>query len=234
MKIDIWSDIRCPFCYIGKKNLEKAMEHFPEREKIEIIWHSFQLDAELVTQPEMDSLQYFSDRKGVSLEKAKEAYENMQQIGLNAGIKFNFEHQKVANTYRGHLLLKLAEEKNIANEAEEALFMAQFIEGKNIDDEAVLIQIGEKLSLKAEDIKAGFASEKFKLGVEKDVKKSRELGISGVPFFVFNDKYGVSGAQPPAVLQQVLEKAWSEFQEGDKGLQIIRGGESCDVEGNCD
>lgn len=233
MKIDIWSDIRCPFCYIGKKNLEKAMEHFPQKDQIEIIWHSYQLDAQLVTQPEKDSLEYFADRKGVTLEKAKEAYENMHEIGKVAGIEFNFGHQKVANTFKGHLLLKLAAQKKVANEAEEALFIAQFIKGENIDDKSVLIKIGESLALSAEEIKSALVSEKFKNEVKDDIEKSRQMGISGVPFFVFNDKYGVSGAQPPAVLQEVLEKSWSEFENGDKGLQIIRGGESCDIEGNC-
>ena len=234
MKIDIWSDIRCPFCYIGKKNLEKALEHFPQKDQVEIIWHSYQLDAELVTQPEKNSLEYFSDRKGVSVERAREAYENMHQIGLAAGIEFNFDHQKVANTFKGHLLLKLAAQKNVANEAEESLFIAQFIKGENIDDEEVLIKIGESLTFTAEEVKAALKSEKFKQEVQKDIEKSREMGISGVPFFVINDKYGVSGAQPSSTFSEVLEKSWEEFSAGDQSLKIIHSGESCDVDGNCD
>lgn len=234
MKVDIWSDIRCPFCYVGKKNFEKALEQFPERSKIEVKWHSFQLDPEMKTQPEKNSLEYFSERKGVSPEKAKEMYAHVYKAGKNAGIDFNFDHQKVANSYRAHLLLQLAAEKNVANEAEEALFIAQLIEGKNIDDEPTLIEIGQSVCLDEKDIKAALQSEKFGAAVDKDIMLARQMGVSGVPFFVVNDKYGVSGAQPTSTFSEVLEKSWEEFSAGDAGLKIIHSGESCDTEGNCD
>lgn len=234
MKVDIWSDIRCPFCYVGKKNFEKALEQFPQKEKIEVTWRSFQLDPELKTDPEKDSLQYFSERKGVSLNQAKEMYENVTRVGKAAGIDFKFENQKVANTFRGHLLIKLAQSKNLGNEAEEALFLAQFIEGKNVDDEATLIEIGKSISLDEEDIKNALASDDFKLEVTQDLQMARQMGINSVPFFVVNDKYGVSGAQPASTFTEILDKSWQEFSSGDQGLQIIHGGESCDMDGNCD
>jgi len=234
MKVDIWSDIRCPFCYVGKKNFEKALEQFPGKEKIEVQWHSFQLDPNLKTQPEKNSLDYFSEAKGVSAEQAKEMYAHVYKAGKDAGIDFNFDHQKVANSHRAHLLLQLAATKNLANETEEALFKAQLIEGKNIDDEATLIEIGNSVSLEEEDIKNALQSDEFGLAVSQDMMLARQMGISGVPFFVINDKYGVSGAQPAEVFTEVLDKSWEEFSAGDKGLQIIHSGESCDTEGNCD
>ncbi|KIA87945.1 DsbA family oxidoreductase [Kaistella jeonii] len=234
MKVDIWSDIRCPFCYVGKKNFEKALDQFPEKENIEVTWHSFQLDPDMKTQPEKNSLEYFSERKGVSAEQAKGMYEHVYKAGKDAGIEFNFDHQKVANSYRGHLLLQLAASKNLANEAEEALFKAQLIEGKNIDDEATLIEIGKSISLNEEDIKNALVSDEFAAQVSKDMMLAQQMRISGVPFFVINDKYGVSGAQPSPVFSEVLEKSWEEFSAGDQGLKIIHSGESCDVDGNCD
>lgn len=234
MKVDIWSDIRCPFCYVGKKNFEKALDQFPEKENIEVTWHSFQLDPDMKTQPEKSSLEYFSERKGVSEEQAKGMYEHVYKAGKDAGIEFNFDHQKVANSYRGHLLLQLAASKNLANEAEEALFKAQLIEGKNIDDEATLIEIGKSISLNEEDIKKALVSDEFAEQVSKDMMLAQQMRISGVPFFVINDKYGVSGAQPSPVFSEVLEKSWEEFSAGDQGLKIIHSGESCDVDGNCD
>ncbi|MBF8456773.1 DsbA family oxidoreductase [Kaistella sp. G5-32] len=234
MKVDIWSDIRCPFCYVGKKNFEKALAQFPEKENIEVTWHSFQLDPDMKTQPEKSSLEYFSERKGVSEEQAKGMYEHVYKAGKDAGIKFNFDHQKVANSYRGHLLLQLAASKNLANEAEEALFKAQLIEGKNIDDEATLIEIGKSISLTEEYIKKALVSDEFAEQVSKDMMLAQQMRISGVPFFVINDKYGVSGAQPSPVFSEVLEKSWEEFSAGDQGLKIIHSGESCDVDGNCD
>nr|WP_027376521.1 DsbA family oxidoreductase [Kaistella palustris] len=234
MKVDIWSDIRCPFCYVGKKNFEKALEQFPERDKIDVTWHSFQLDPNLVTQPEKNSLEYFAEAKRVSPEQAKEMHAHVSHAGTEAGIEFNFEHQKIANSYRAHLLLQLAATRGLANEAEEALFKAQLIEGKNIDDEATLIEIGRSLSLNEGEIKAAFESDEFKFAVSQDMMLARQMGISGVPFFVVNDKYGVSGAQPSTVFSEVLEKSWQEFSAGDKGLKIIHSGDSCDVDGNCD
>lgn len=234
MKVDIWSDIRCPFCYVGKKNFEKALEQFPDKDKIEVTWHSFQLDPNLKTQPEKSSLEYFSEAKGVPVSQAKEMYEHVYKAGKAAGIDFNFDHQKVANSYRAHLLLQLAATKNLANETEEALFKAQLVDGKNIDDEATLIEIGKSVSLEEDEIKAALESDDFGMDVTRDMMMASQMGISGVPFFVINDKYGVSGAQPPATFTEVLESSWKEFSAGDKGLQIIHSGESCDVDGNCD
>lgn len=234
MKVDIWSDIRCPFCYVGKKNFEKGLENFPEKSKIEITWHSFQLNPELVTELDKNSLENFSERKGVSIAQAKEMYSHVQKAGEMAGIEFNLEDQKVANSYKGHLLLQFAATKNLANEMEEELFKAQFIDGKNIDDEATLVEIGKSLSLNEEEIKAALNSDDFKYAVSKDISLAQQMGINAVPFFVINDKYGVSGAQPAEVFQEVLEKSWEEFSKGDQGLKIIHGGESCDANGDCD
>lgn len=234
MKVDIWSDIRCPFCYVGKKNFEKALEQFPDKDKINVTWHSFQLDPDLKTQPEKNALEYFTEAKNISTEQAKEMHAHVSRAGKEAGIDFNFEHQKVANSYKAHLLLQLAATKNLANEAEEALFKAQLIEGKNIDDEATLIEIGKSVSLDEAEIKATLQSDEFKFAVSQDMMLARQMGISGVPFFVINDKYGVSGAQPSPVFSEVLEKSWDEFSSGDHGLKIIHSGESCDTDGNCD
>lgn len=234
MKVDIWSDIRCPFCYVGKKNFENALAQFPNKENIEVTWHSFQLDPNLKTQPEKSSLEYFSEAKGVSVEQAKEMYSHVYKSGKDAGIEFNFDHQKVANSYKAHLLLQLAQTKGLANETEEALFKAQLIDGKNIDDDATLVEIGTSVSLNEDEIKSALKSDEFGLAVSQDMMLARQMGISGVPFFVINDKYGVSGAQPPAVFSEVLEKSWQEFSAGDQGLQIIHKGESCDTDGNCD
>lgn len=234
MKVDIWSDIRCPFCYVGKKNFEKALDQFPNKDEIKVTWHSFQLDPDMKTQPEKNSLEYFSEIKGVPAAQAKEMYAHVYKAGKDAGIEFNFDHQKVANSYRAHLLLQLAATKNLANETEEALFKAQLIDGKNIDDEATLVEIGQSVSLEEEEIKNALNADEFKHAVSQDVMLARQMGINAVPFFVINDKYGVSGAQPSPVFSEVLEKSWEEFSGGDHGLKIIHSGESCDVEGNCD
>ena len=234
MKVNIWSDIRCPFCYVGIKKFEKALAQFPHAEEIEVTWHSFQLDPNLVTQPDTNPYDYFSKTKGIPVIQAKAMHEHAKNAGKEAGIDFNFDDSKVANSFKGHLLIQLAKKKNLANEMEEALFVAQFISGKNIDDEAVLLETGKSVGLTEVEIKNALASDELAHAVAQDGLMARQLGINAVPFFVFNDKYGVSGAQQPEHFLEVLNKSFEEFSAGDKGLQIISQGESCDTDGNCD
>ena len=233
MKVNIWSDIRCPFCYVGKKKFEKALAQFPHAEEIEVTWHSFQLDPNLVTQPDTNPYDYFSKAKGIPVIQAKAMHEHAKKAGKEVGIDFNFDESKVANSFRGHLLIQLAKEKNLADAMEEALFEAQFISGKNIDDEAVLLETGKSVGLTEVEIKNALASDEMAHAVTQDGLMARQLGINAVPFIVFNDKYGVSGAQQPEHFLEVLNKSFEEFSAGDKGLQIISQGESCDTDGNC-
>lgn len=233
MKVDIWSDIRCPFCYVGKKKFEKGLEQFGNGENIEVVWHSFQLDPSLKTQPEINPYEFFTKAKGITLEQAKMMHQHAASAGKEAGIDFNFDHSKVANSFRGHLLIQLAKTRNLANEMEEELFKAQFINGKNIDDETTLLEIGKSIGFTEEEIKNALTSDEMAYLVKQDMQTAAQLGINAVPFFVFNDKYGVSGAQQPELFTEVLEKSWSEFAEGDKGLKILNEGDSCDVDGNC-
>lgn len=233
MKVNIWSDIRCPFCFVGKRKFEKALEQFPHSKDVEIIWHSFQLDPNLITQPERNPYEFFAEAKGITLERAKEMHKGAEMAGREAGIEFNFDNSKVANSFKAHLLIQLSKTKNVANEMEEALFIANFLDGKNIDDEETLIHIGKSVGFTEEEIKNAFVSDDLAYLVKQDMQLASQLGISAVPFFVLNDKYGISGAQQPELFLEALEKTWEEFSNGDKGLQLINKGDSCDIDGNC-
>lgn len=232
MKINIWSDVRCPFCYVGKKKFEKALSQFPEAAGVQVEWHSFQLDPNLETQADRDPFDFFAEKKGISRQQAEAMHNHASAAGKEAGIDFNFKDQKVANSYKAHLLIQLAKTKDLGNEVEEALFRAQFLEAKNIDEEAALVAIGKEIGLSEEEVKNALSSDELAYAVAQDMQMASKLGISSVPFFVFNDKYGVSGAQQPELFLEILQKSWKEFSEGDKGLQIING-DSCDTGGNC-
>ena len=234
MKINIWSDVRCPFCFVGKKKFEKALEKFPHSEKLEITWHSFQLDPQLITQPDVNPYEYFAKAKGITIERAKAMHEGAAMAGKEAGIDFNFDDSKVANSYKAHLLIQLSKTKNLANEMEEALFEAQFLDGKNIDDEETLIQLSKSVGITEDEAKNALQSDELGYLVKQDMQLAAQLGINAVPFFVINDKYGISGAQQPELFLEALEKTWEEFSSGDKGLQLINSGDSCDIDGNCD
>ena len=234
MKINIWSDVRCPFCFVGKKKFEKALEKFPHSEKLEITWHSFQLDPQLITQPDVNPYEYFAKAKGITVERAKAMHEGAAMAGKEAGIDFNFDDSKVANSNKAHLLIQLSKTKNLANEMEEALFEAQFLDGKNIDDEETLIQLAKSIGITEDEAKNALQSDELGYLVKQDMQLAAQLGINAVPFFVINDKYGISGAQQPELFLEALEKTWEEFSSGDKGLQLINSGDSCDIDGNCD
>ena len=234
MKINIWSDVRCPFCFVGKKKFEKALEKFPHSEKLEITWHSFQLDPQLITQPDVNPYEYFAKAKGITIERAKAMHEGAAMAGKEAGIVFNFDDSKVANSNKAHLLIQLSKTKNLANEMEEALFEAQFLDGKNIDDEETLIQLAKSIGITEDEAKNALKSDELGYLVKQDMQLAAQLGINAVPFFVINDKYGISGAQQPELFLEALEKTWEEFSSGDKGLQLINSGDSCDIDGNCD
>lgn len=210
MKVDIWSDIRCPFCYIGKRNFEKALSKFENNEDVEVIWHSFQLDPNLRTQPETDIIQYFMKHKGVSEEQAKQMLEGAKHMGYSAGLELNLEKSIVANSLRAHQLLQFAKSKGLGNEIKEALFKAHFTDARNIDDTETLIDIAEEVGLKRKETETLFSGDDFKIKVKEDEDAAKKLRIQGVPFFVFNRKYAVSGAQPAETFLEVLQKSWEE------------------------
>ena len=181
----------------------------------------------------MSPYEYFAKAKGITVERAKAMHEGAAMAGKEAGIDFNFDDSKVANSNKAHLLIQLSKTKNLANEMEEALFEAQFLDGKNIDDEETLIQLAKSIGITEDEAKNALQSDELGYLVKQDMQLAAQLGINAVPFFVINDKYGISGAQQPELFLEALEKTWEEFSNGDKGLQLINSGDSCDIDGNC-
>jgi predicted DsbA family dithiol-disulfide isomerase len=211
MKIEIWSDILCPFCYIGKRHLEKALEQFEDRERIEVIWKSFQLDPGAIPDKKMDAYDYLAERKGQSREWSIQAHQYVEEMAAKAGLTYHFEKAIPANSFQGHRLIQLAKSKGLGDEAEEALFSAYFTEGKDIEKFPILMGIGEGIGLEMTDLMHLFNTDDYSDAVRAEMQEARQIGVSGVPFFVFDRKYGVSGAQPPEVLLQYIEKSFSEW-----------------------
>jgi len=212
MKINIWSDIRCPFCYIGKRKFEQALEQFQHKDKVEVIWRSFQLDPGLKTQPGTKVFDYLAKIKGLTREESVQMHDHVTGVAREVGLSFQFENAVVANSFNGHRLIQLAKAQGLASQAEEALFKAHFTDGKNIDDEKTLLSIGTAIGLAEKDVSSLLASNDFSEAVKEDERMAREIGIRGVPFFILNDKFAVSGAQSPDAFLQALEKAWEAQQ----------------------
>ena len=232
MKINIWSDIRCPFCYIGKRKFEMALEKFEHRNAVEVEWKSFELDPGLKTQNDVNATEHLAAIKGISKERANEMQQYVKGIANEVGLDFNADKAVVANSFDGHRLIQFAKTKGLGNEAEEELFKAHFTEGKNIDNTEVLLQTAINIGLDENEAREMLASGAFAKEVKQDEMQAQQFGISGVPFFVLNDKYAVSGAQSPETFLQALEQTWQETEE--KKPVIIKQGESCVVDGNCD
>jgi len=234
MKVEIWSDVMCPFCYIGKRRFEDALQKTGHADDIEIEWKSFQLNPDMKTDPTINIDQYLADIKGFSLDHAKELNAHVTQMAAEAGLTYNFDRSVVANSFNAHRFSHLAKKHGLGDKAEEQLFKAYFTDGKNIDDNATLIELGVAIGLDAQEIKQTLESNAYADEVKHDVAEAQYLGIRGVPFFVMDRKYGVSGAQAVPVFEDTLNKAFTEWQqENPKTHLSVIEGESCGPDGNC-
>lgn len=209
MKIEIWSDVMCPFCYIGKRKFEVALAQFEHKENVEIEWKSFLLSPEMQTDPNKNIHQFLAEHKGVSLEEATGMNDNVAHIAAQVGLQYNFDNTIPANSFNAHRFLHFAKKHGKQNEAEELLFKSYFTEGKNIDDAPTLLALANSLGLDADTLTAAMGKGEFTDDVIADIQEAQALGVRGVPFFVFDRKYAVSGAQEPAVFLETLETAFN-------------------------
>ncbi|KIO77795.1 DSBA oxidoreductase [Pedobacter lusitanus] len=219
MKVDIWSDVNCPFCYIGKRKFELALEQFEHKDQVEVEWHSFELDPNAETRPELNAYDYLAEKKGQSREWSVQMHQQVIAAAAEVGLKFDFDQVVIANSFNAHRLIQLAKSKGLDNEIEEQLFIAHFTEGKNIDDDAVLIATGKAAGLDQHEIETLLAGDAFTSEVRTDEQIAQQIGISGVPFFILDQKLAVSGAQPPSTFLGALEQAWSKNESATKDAE---------------
>jgi len=213
MKVEIWSDVMCPFCYIGKRKFESAMAQFKNKENIEIVWKSYQLNPSLITDPSKNTIQHLAETKGWSMEQTRETIKYVLGMANDVGLHYNFDKAVVANSFDAHRLIQYAKSQGKGDAAEEQLFKAYFIDGKNTADHATLIELGKTIGLDETALKNMLGSKDFAKEVLTDVNEAEQIGVTGVPFFVFDRKFAVSGAQDSKVFLDTLNKAWTEFNK---------------------
>ncbi|OON67713.1 DsbA family protein [Hymenobacter sp. CRA2] len=232
MKVEIWSDIMCPFCYIGKRRFEAALQQFAHHQQVEVTWHSFELDPNMETRPGQSIHELLAERKGVSVAEAKRMNDHMAGVAQEVGLHYDFDKVQPVNTFNAHRFAHLAAAQGRQDAAEERLFAAYFTEGLNIDDADTLTRLGTDIGLDADAVRTMLASDQYAQEVRVDEYHARQIGVRGVPYFVFNDKYAVSGAQPAELFQEVLEKVWDEFNPQPVPT-VISGadGPACGVDG---
>lgn len=233
MKIEVWSDVMCPFCYIGKRKFEQALQQFPQHEQVQVEWRAFQLDPGMKSMPGKGISQYLAERKGWSMEQAVAANNHVTAIAAEVGLQYQMDKAVPANSFNAHRLSHLAARHGLQDKAEERLFAAYFTEGKDISDVDTLVQLGIEIGLPAEAVQNMLQGDAFTADVKKDISEAEQLGISGVPFFVLDRKYAVSGAQAPAVFLQALQTAWTEAAKL-QAVTAVSEGDTCSADSsNC-
>lgn len=237
MKIEIWSDIACPYCYIGKRKLETALNQFPNKDKVELVWHSYELNPSLPKKAlETPFYIYFSENHGVSQDEAKASLQGIIDLAKETGLNYDFDNLVVANTSDALRLVKLAKETGVATEAEEVLFSAYFVEGKDISDRSLLVKLGVQIGLREKQIIEMLDSDKYITEIANDITYSEnELNLEYIPFYLFNNKHIIQGSIPSDEYLEVLTKAYAEWEKD--GISTERGdiisGQSCSIDGVC-
>lgn len=235
MKIEIWSDVVCPWCYIGKRRFEQALSEFSYADRLDIEWKSYQLDPQMETDTSLNIHEYLANRKGMSPEQAKAMSDNVTKVAAQEGLKYDFSKTIPVNTIKAHRLLHYAKTLGKQDDLKETLLYAYFCEGKNLDDNHTLITLSRRIELDDARVKQILESEAYAEEVQSDIMEGVQLGLRGVPFFVFDRKYGISGAQASEVFSQTLETAFTEWLENNpqKDLEVING-QVCTPDGVCD
>ncbi len=234
LKVQIWSDIMCPFCYIGKRRMEEALTLFEHQESVEIEWKSFELDASFRPSPDDKVFEHLAEKYQKDTDWAQTMLDDMTQNAKTVGLDFHFEKAVLANSHNAHRLLHLAKKHHLANELEELLFKAYLTDGKDLNNLNTLSELGIEVGLDNAAVATVLNSEAYSKEVKQDIHQANAIGVSGVPFFVFDNKYAISGAQPAMTFLQTLEKVWQEGQFDSKiTLLNTTIDNSCDING-CD
>ena len=210
MKIEVWSDYVCPFCYIGKRRLEEAIESTGLGDKVEVVFKAFELDPNSPATSNETMQEVLAGKYNISIEEAKGMTDNVVTQAESVGLKYNFSTMKPANTFKAHRLAKLAEQEGLGAEIAEQLLHAYFIESKQIGLDEELIDLCEKVGISKERAEEVLNSEEFAEDVKADITEAGQIGVQGVPFFVINRKYAISGAQPAETFAEALQKVAEE------------------------
>lgn len=213
MNIEIWSDIACPWCYIGKRRFERALVSFTHRDEVEVVWRSFELDPTARRSYPESHAELLAAKYRVPLDRAKAMDANMTAEARKEGLDFRFDGVKVGNTFDAHRLIHFAATEGKREAMVERLFRAYLTDGEAIGEPDVLVRLAAEVGLDADASREVLDSTAFTSAVRADEERAHSFGITGVPFFAIDERYGVSGAQSPEALLDALRQAWSETAE---------------------
>lgn len=231
MRIDVWSDVVCPWCMIGKANLARALERFEHADQVDVVWHSFELDPEAPRASTGTVVDMLAKKYGRSPAEAQGMIDAVTQRAAEVGLNFRMDRARPGNTFDAHRLLHLAKARGLQSALADRLFRAHFEEGEAIGEVATLQRLAEDVGLDSEEVRELLAGLAWSALVRADQQQARAYGITGVPFFVLDRRLGVGGAQPPDVLLGALRQAWDGHAPEPAAAAEACGPEGCGPEG---
>lgn len=206
MDVEIWSDIACPWCYVGKRRFEAALAQFEHRDEVRVTWRSFELDPDAPQERVGDRTERLAQKYGITIERAREAEQNLIDVAAGEGLEFCFDVARSGSTFDAHRVVHLAREHGLQDAMKERLLRAYFTEGELVGDHETLVRIAVEIGLGEQEVREMLSSERYVTDVRDDERTASELGISAVPTFVVDRRLGASGAQPPEALLDLLRQ----------------------------
>ena len=228
MRVEIWSDVVCPWCYVGKRNFEAALSRFEHRDDVEVIWRAFELDPSAPAEREGDYVAHLARKYGMSVEQARKMIETMSATGAKAGVALDFDRARPGNSFDAHRLIHLAGQQGVQDAVKERFLRATFTDGEPIGDRDALLRLAVEAGLPQADAASVLANDVFAAEVRAEESLALELGISAVPFFVIDRTFGIPGAQPPDVILGALERAWQKTAHPLESADTAAAAPGCD------
>jgi predicted DsbA family dithiol-disulfide isomerase len=208
--VEIWSDIACPWCYVGKRRFEAALEQFEHRDSVKVTWRSFELDPGAPHERAGDRAERLAEKYGMTVEQARAAEQQLTEVAAGEGLPFRFDIARSGNTFDAHRLVHLAETHGLQDALKERLLRGYFTEGELVSDHDTLVRLAAEVGLDAQEVRELLAGGRYADEVRADERIAGELGISAVPTFVIDRKRGASGAQRPDALLDLLREGWAK------------------------
>ena len=214
MKIEIWSDVVCPWCYVGKRNLEAALAQFAHADQVDVEWRSFELDPSTPRRVELTMDEVLERKYGMSRDQATMANRQMTELAAEAGLEYHLDRVQIGNTFDAHRLIHLADQSGLAGAMKERLLAAYFTEGRAVSDPATLADLATEVGLDPVRVDEVLDGDEFAAEVRADQARAIEFGSTGVPFFLIDERFAIPGAQPPDVLLRLIERMWESPAQG--------------------
>jgi predicted DsbA family dithiol-disulfide isomerase len=227
VEVEIWSDIACPWCYVGKRRFEAALASFEHRDEVQVTWRSFELDPSAPREREGERAAELAAKYGMTVEQARALEQQMTEVAASDGLDFRFERARAGSTFDGHRIIHLAGEHGLQDAMKERLLRAYFTDGELVGDHDTLVHCAVEVGVPEQEVRDTLAGDRFADAVRDEELTAQRLGISAVPTFVVDRALGASGAHPPAQLLELLRQGWAQRSP----VSIIAGGEACGPDG---